>query len=87
MFKILTIIKKEMKDLVRDRRTMFFMIVFPSVILPLLIGGTTMITSSILNKEMEKTLNVAIIGGENDPNLVASLKKYKNDIINGCEAG
>jgi sodium transport system permease protein len=81
MFKIFTIIKKEMKDLVRDRRTMFFMIVFPSVILPLLIGGTTMITASILNKEMEKTLNVAIIGGKNDPNLVASLKKYEKLIL------
>ena len=38
MFRILTIIKKELRDLVRDRRTMFFMVIFPAVIIPLLFG-------------------------------------------------
>ena len=66
MFKILTIIKKEMTDLVRDRRTMFFMIVFPALVLPLIIGAGTKITTFVLKKEMDKTLTLAIVGEEYD---------------------
>ena len=46
MDRILTIIKKELRDLVRDRRTMFFMVIFPAVIIPLLIGGVTQLSIS-----------------------------------------
>jgi sodium transport system permease protein len=74
MFKILTIIKKEMTDLVRDRRTMFFMIVFPALILPLIIGGGTKITTFVLKKEMDKTLTLAIVGEEYDFELISFLK-------------
>ena len=74
MFKILTIIKKEMTDLVRDRRTMFFMIVFPALILPLIIGGGTKITTFVLKKEMDKTLTLAIVGEEYDFELIRFLK-------------
>ena len=73
MFKIFTIIKKEMRDLVRDRRTMFFMIVFPAVILHLIIGGSTMLTTFVLKKEMDKTLTVAIVGEEYDIELIRFL--------------
>ena len=74
MFKIFTIIKKEMRDLVRDRRTMFFMIVFPALILPLIIGGGTKITTFVLKKEMDKTLTLAIVGEEYDFELIRFLK-------------
>jgi sodium transport system permease protein len=74
MFKILTIIKKEMTDLVRDRRTMFFMIIFPALILPLIIGGGTKITTFVLKKEMDKTLTLAIVGEEYDFELIRFFK-------------
>ncbi|MBC8311447.1 MAG: ABC transporter permease [Candidatus Marinimicrobia bacterium] len=81
MFKILTIIKKEMTDLVRDRRTMFFMIVFPAVILPLIIGGSTKLTTFVLKKEMDKTLTVAIVGEEYDANLTRFLADQEKLIL------
>tara|TARA_B110000467_G_scaffold52200_1_gene47788 strand:- start:828 stop:2021 length:1194 start_codon:yes stop_codon:yes gene_type:complete len=81
MFKIFTIIKKEMRDLVRDRRTMFFMIVFPAVILPLIIGGSTMLTTFVLKKEMDKTLTVAIVGEEYDIELIRFLETQKKLIL------
>ena len=62
MFRIITIIKKELYDLVRDRRTMFFMAIFPAVIIPLLIGGVAQLSIFFAKKEMDKTLNIAIIG-------------------------
>ena len=81
MFKIITIIKKEMRDLVRDRRTMFFMIVFPAVILPLIIGGSTKLTTFVLKKEMDKTLTVSIVGGEYDVELIKFLEVQEKLIL------
>ena len=77
MFRILTIIKKELYDLTRDRRTMFFMVIFPAVIIPVLIGGVTQLSIFFSQKEMDKTLNIAIIGEEYDAKLV---EKFKNPL-------
>lgn len=75
MFRTLTIIKKEFTDLVRDRRTMFFMVVFPAVIIPLLIGGIPKIATSFVKKEIEKTLNIAIVGKDYDYELIEFLQQ------------
>ncbi|MAJ45108.1 MAG: hypothetical protein CMF96_10255 [Candidatus Marinimicrobia bacterium] len=75
MFRVLTIIKKEFIDLVRDRRTMFFMVIFPAVIIPLLLSGTPKIATIFIKKEIEKTLKVAIVGKENDIELVTFFKE------------
>ena len=75
MYRTFTIIKKELRDLVRDRRTMFFMIIFPAVIIPFLIGGVSKLTISIMHKEMDKTLKIAIVGSENDPKLVEFIRE------------
>ena len=88
MKRIFTIFQKEMKDTIRDRKAMFFMVVFPLVIFPLLMGGATAISVKMIKKEQTKLLNVAIIGKEfpiqllidfeNDTSLV--LYKYYTQI-------
>ncbi len=64
MDRILTIIKKEFIDLTRDRRTMFFMFVFPLLITPLLIIGIPKLVMSFAQNELEKDITVAIVGDE-----------------------
>ena len=81
MYRIFTIIKKELRDLVRDRRTMFFMIVFPAVIIPFLIGGVSKLTISIMKKEMDKTLTIAIVGGKYDSRLVEFIRNQDKLIL------
>ena len=81
MYRIFTIIKKELRGLVRDRRTMFFMIIFPAVIIPFLIGGVSKLTISIMQKEMDKTLKVAIVGTEYDPKLVGFIRSQDKLIL------
>ena len=81
MYRIFTIIKKELRDLVRDRRTMFFMIVFPAVIIPFLIGGVSKLTISIMKKEMDKTLTIAIVGGKYDSTLVEFIRNQDKLIL------
>ena len=39
MNRILIIMKKEMRDMLRDRRSLFFMLVFPLLIIPLIMTG------------------------------------------------
>ena len=81
MFKIYTVIRKEITDLVRDRRTMFFMIVFPSILIPLIIGGFSKLTSTMIKKEMDKKLKIAIVGSEFDEQLISYLSKDKKLIL------
>ena len=86
MFKIFTVIRKEITDLLRDRRTMFFMIVFPSILIPLIIGGFSKFTSTMIKKEMDKKLRIAIIGSEFDEKLISYLSKDKKlKLINFLE--
>ncbi len=63
------IFKKELKDMLRDRRTLFFMILFPMLFIPLLVGGLPKLVGSITEKKMTETLTVAVIGGEYAPEL------------------
>ena len=69
MSRILTILIKEMRDLARDRRTMFFMVIFPAIIIPLIIGGGAKLTMFLSNKEMDRSIIVAISEQEHDKKL------------------
>ena len=70
MKKIGIIFRKELKDTLRDRRTLFFMIVFPVLIIPLIIGGIPKIMVSMMEKKMTERITIAIIGEENSPELM-----------------
>ena len=70
MKKIGIIFRKELKDTLRDRRTLFFMIVFPILIIPLIIGGIPKIMVSMMEKKMTERINIAILGEENNLKLV-----------------
>ena len=61
----LTIFRKEFTDTVRDRRTLFMMILFPLLLMPLIMTVITKLQSSSMKKAEEKTLRVAIITNGN----------------------
>ena len=69
MRNILIIFKKELKDMLRDRRTIFFMIVFPLILMPLLMTAVPKLFSDSKEKQQNKILNVAFIG-----------EKYSNEL-------
>ena len=70
MSRIFIIFKKELIDTIRDRKAIFFMLVFPLIIFPLLISGVAAIQSSIMQKEQNKILRVAMIGDTFPPPLL-----------------
>lgn len=78
MYYILTIFKKEFKELLRDRRTLFAMIIFPLLIVPLMILPMTKIASSQSETAQFKHLKVAINDNGNGTELMKRLNRRKD---------
>ncbi|MBT3590121.1 MAG: ABC transporter permease [Candidatus Marinimicrobia bacterium] len=67
--KIWIIFKKELKDILRDRRTIMMMIIFPLLIAPAIITGVSKVQMMQMKKAQEKKLKLHFIGKEYAPNL------------------
>lgn len=71
---ITAIYRKELKDSLRDRRTLISMIVIPTLLMPIIffVGGTIM--SKVMKKAQAEATTMVIIGGADSPGVVAALK-------------
>lgn len=67
------IYKKELLELVRDRKVLFFMVALPLLIFPLLIGVTIYFTGEVVSDAQSKTLTFAVSGKASAPELMAQL--------------
>ena len=56
-----TIFKKELTDMLRDRRSVVMMMVIPMLVVPVLIWGMTAFTSAQVKKAEEKVLRVGLL--------------------------
>ena len=78
---ILTVFKKELKDTLRDRRTLISAIIMPALLIPVLMYGGTIVVKKIMEKEENKKLKIALI---NPPaELVASIDTASFEIKDG----
>lgn len=75
---IFTVIKKELKDTLRDKRTLISAIILPALIIPLLIFGVTKLQKSLMDKEESKKLEIALI---NAPEALKSQFEDDNFIL------
>ena len=57
--RMFTLFKRELTDILRDKKTLFMMLVVPIIIYPLLIIGMAFLMSSVMNSQAEKTYLVA----------------------------
>ncbi|AWL11537.1 ABC transporter permease protein NatB [Saliniradius amylolyticus] len=71
------IMQKELKELLRDRKTLFFMIAMPLILFPVLIGIVGFFTSKALEDAQTETLKYTVVGAENSPALVRELKQQE----------
>ncbi len=75
MSTILTIVKKEFLDTLRDRRTMITMIVLPLVLFPAIFGITLSVQKSVAEKAREKELNIGLISeGNQGADLISAVE-------------
>jgi sodium transport system permease protein len=69
------VFKKEIKELIRDRKTLFFMIALPLLIFPLIIGIVGFVSKQAIDKAETQILNYALIGGQYAPDIVQDLQQ------------
>ncbi len=74
---ILTVYLKELKDALRDRRTLMSTIIVPLFIMPVLLSVVTKVTSSVVSKARAETPVIVILGGEDSPAVVEQLKQSR----------
>jgi sodium transport system permease protein len=71
---LFTVMMKELLDLVRDRRTFAIALLMGPLLMPALMLGMGKLVSNRINTQMEKPLEVPVVGASNAPNLVAWLQ-------------
>jgi sodium transport system permease protein len=70
-----TIYAKELRDLLRDRRTLVSMVVIPTFIMPVLILGFGRAMATVISKAREEVPRVMVIGGDDSPRVRSELGK------------
>ena len=68
---------KELRDMLRDRRTLITMFVIPTLIIPVIMLGFGTLTAKIIKKASEETPAVMVVGGEDSPAVRAALAADK----------
>lgn len=73
---VMTVMKKELKDLARDRRTLALALFLGPLLYPALMLGMGSLAESRAKTQIDKTLEIPVVGQEHAPNLVAFLGGY-----------
>lgn len=78
---VFTVMRKELRDLSRDRRTLALALFLGPLLYPALMLGMGYLTENRIRTQVDKTLEIPMVGGEHAPNLVKFLA------TNGITAG
>lgn len=71
---ILTVYRKELRDMLRDRRSLISMIVVPTLVMPGLIGLMAFLSLKVAREAASATPTVMILGGEDSPQVLSALR-------------
>lgn len=71
---IFVVYVKELKDQLRDRRTLISTIVIPTLIMPVMFFGASMVMSKIIKKAQDEGTSVMVVGAAGAPTLLTELK-------------
>jgi sodium transport system permease protein len=77
---IFTIFKKELKDTLRDRRTIIAMIVIPVLVFPLILGIITKVSSSFEDQQKEEVFNIAVVTEDPSNDFVMQLSAIPDSL-------
>ena len=69
-----TVYAKELRDTLRDRRTLISMIVVPTLFMPALILGMGKVASVVVAKAKEEVPRIMVIGGADSPGVIRELR-------------
>lgn len=69
---------KELKELIRDRKTLFFMIALPIAIFPAIFGGIAYFAGKAIEDAETKVLQYALVGAKYAPEIVSKLEQMED---------
>ena len=72
---LVTVYKKEVRENLRDRRTLFNSVLLGPILFPILFIGLAYFAGSKQQENAEKTLEVPVVGVEHAPNLISFLEQ------------
>jgi len=71
---VLTVLRKELRDISRDRRTLLLSLLLAPLLYPILILGMGALAESRVKTQIDKPLDIATVNAQAAPNLIAFLK-------------
>jgi sodium transport system permease protein len=71
--RVLTIYGKELRDMLRDRRTLVSMIVIPTLLMPLIVGLVVFVSVKVIRQARAEAPVVMVAGGADSPVVRAAL--------------
>jgi sodium transport system permease protein len=74
MSSLFTVMKKELLDVLRDRRSVAIALLMGPLLMPVLIIGMSKLATDRAKSQFERPLQVPVVGATNAPNLVAWLQ-------------
>lgn len=84
MKRALIIFRKELKDTVRDRRTLMVMVLVPIVLMPIILVGSVRVQEWSSRSQAEDVVQLMVSGGENAEELTAMLDAKNNiEVVKG----
>ena len=75
---VFVVYKKELKDILRDKRTLISMVLVPLLLFPIMTGGLGGLMSSQIERIEGNNVTVVILNGETTPLLVDYLNSKGN---------
>jgi sodium transport system permease protein len=71
---IAIVYRKELREALRDRRTLISSLLVPLIIFPLLTAGLGAAVSALIGKAKEEIPSVMVLGGDDSPGILAELR-------------
>jgi sodium transport system permease protein len=81
MAAMITVMVKELRDLFRDKRTIRIALIMGPIFTPLLMLGLLTMMQNRVSSQMEKPLELPVVGAQYAPNLVAWLGGQNVDVL------
>ena len=78
---LLTVLRKELRENLRDRRSLISALLFGTVLMPLLVALLVNLTVRRGQNQDIKPVSLAVVHGERAPHLLADLRQYRIDTV------
>ena len=75
---VVTVYLKELRDSLRDRRTLLSTIIIPTLVMPFIVLSAGMISYKVVNKAREEIPSVMVLGGADSPVVRAAIEANKS---------